>query len=169
MRKTKKMVLLSLFTAIAIVIYAIEAQLPTPIAIPGVKLGLSNMVSLSTLLILGPIECITVLILRIILGSFITGSISALLFSLAGGLLSNIGMILLYVLFNKHISLWVISMIGSILHNIGQLFIAAIIIENLKIYYYLPILLVSAIITGYFVGIGAYFIQKQFKSINTNG
>lgn len=166
MHKTKKMVVLSLFTALALVVYTVEAQIPIPIPIPGVKLGLSNMISLATLLILGPLECLTVLILRIVLGSFLTGTVSALLFSLAGGLLSNIGMILLYLVFKKGISIWVISIVGSILHNVGQLFIAGIVIENLKIYYYLPILLISGIITGCFVGIGAYFIEKHFKTIN---
>lgn len=165
MSKTKRLVLLSLLASLAIVVYVIEAQIPPLIPIPGVKLGLSNMVSLATLLIFGPSACMSVLMLRIVLGSFLTGSVSALFFSLAGGLLSNMGMILLYVLFDKYISIWIISLIGSILHNIGQLFIVALIIQNLKIYYYLPILLISAIITGVFVGLGAHFIAKYLKAI----
>ena len=166
MHKTKRLVFLSLLTSLAIVIYVIEAQLPVLVPIPGVKLGLSNMVSLSTLLIFGPAASLSVLMLRIVLGSLLTGSVSAMFFSLAGGLLSNIGMIVLYVLFKKYISIWVISIIGSILHNIGQLLVAALIIQNLKIYYYLPILLASGIITGFFVGLGAHFIPKQFKILN---
>lgn len=166
MSKTKKMVFLSLLSAIAIVVYVIEAQLPVLLPVPGVKLGLSNMVSLSALLIFGPLECLSVLTLRILLGSLLTGSVSALLFSLAGGLLSNLGMIVLYLLFKRYISIWIISIIGSILHNIGQLFVAALVIQNLKIYYYLPILLISGIITGCFVGLGSYFIQKQFTALN---
>lgn len=166
MRKTKKLVFLSLLTSLAIVVYIIEAQLPVLVPIPGVKLGLSNMVSLATLLIFGPGACLSVLSLRVVLGSLLTGSFSALLFSLAGGLLSNLGMILLYTLFKKHISIWVISMIGSILHNIGQLLVAAVVIQNLKIYYYLPILLVSGVITGFFVGLGAHFIETHIKKLN---
>jgi len=163
MSKTKRLVLLSLLASLAIIVYVIEAQIPTPIPVPGVKLGLSNMISLATLLILGPLECLGVLILRIVLGSLLTGSLSALFFSLAGGLLSNLGMIALYLLFKKYISIWIISIIGSILHNIGQLFVAALIIQNLKIYYYLPILLASGVVTGFFVGLGAYFVEKYFK------
>lgn len=166
MGKTKKLVFLSLLTSLAIVVYVIEAQLPVLIPVPGVKLGLSNMISLSTLLIFGPLECLSVLTLRIVLGSLLTGSVSAMLFSLAGGLLSNLGMIALYMLFKKYISVWVISIVGSVLHNIGQLFVAALIIQNFKIYYYLPILLISGVITGVFVGLGSYFIQKQFKGLN---
>ncbi len=166
MRKTKKLVFLSLLASLAIVIYVIEAQLPVLVPIPGVKLGLSNMVSLSTLLIFGPGACLSVLMLRIVLGSLLTGSISAMFFSLAGGLISNLGMIVLYVLFKKYISIWVISIVGSILHNIGQLLVAAFIIQNLKIYYYLPILLISGVITGFFVGLGAHFMEKQIKKLN---
>lgn len=166
MTKTKKLVFLSLLASLAIVIYIIEAQLPILVPIPGVKLGLSNMVSLSTLLVFGPLECLGVLILRIVIGSLLTGSVSAMFFSLAGGLLSNLGMIILYLIFKKHISIWVISVIGSILHNIGQLFVAAFVIQNLKIYYYLPILLISGIITGFFVGMGSSFIKKQFNGLN---
>lgn len=166
MRTTKKLVFLSLLTAIAIVVYVIEAQIPVLLPIPGVKLGLSNMVSLATLLIFGPGASMSVLVLRIVLGSLLSGSLSALFFSLAGGLLSNVGMILLYLFFKKYISIWVISIIGSILHNIGQLLVAAFVIQNLKIYFYLPILLVSGVITGLFVGFGANFIDKHFRQLN---
>lgn len=165
MRTTKKLVFLSLLTAIAIVVYVIEAQIPVLLPIPGVKLGLSNMVSLATLLIFGPGASMSVLVLRIVLGSLLSGSLSALFFSLAGGLLSNVGMILLYLFFKKYISIWVISIIGSILHNIGQLLVAAFVIQNLKIYFYLPILLVSGVITGLFVGFGANFIDKHFRQL----
>lgn len=165
MPKTKKIVFLSLLTSLAIVVYIIEAQLPVLVPIPGVKLGLSNMVSLATLLIFGPSACLSVLTLRIVLGSLLTGSVSTLFFSLAGGLLSNLGMIVLYLLFKKHISIWVISIVGSILHNVGQLLVAALVIQNLKIYYYLPILLVSGVITGFFVGLGAHFIEKHIKKL----
>lgn len=165
MSQTKKLVFLSLLSAFAIVIYIVEAQIPVLVPIPGVKLGLSNMVSLSTLLIFGPVEALIVVTLRIVLGSLLTGSISALFFSLAGGLVSNLGMIGLYLLFKKHISIWVISIMGAILHNIGQLFIAALIIQNMKIYYYLPILLISGVITGFFVGIGSHFILQHFNRL----
>lgn len=165
MPKTKKLVFTSLLASLAIVIYVIEAQLPVLVPIPGVKLGLSNMVSLATLLLFGPGACLSVLTLRIIIGSFLTASVSTLFFSLAGGLLSNLGMIALYLLFKKNISIWLISVIGSILHNIGQLLVAALVIQNLKIYYYLPILLLSGVITGFFVGLGAYFIEKHIKTL----
>ena len=166
MPKTKKLVFLSLLTSLAIVIYVIEAQIPPLVPIPGVKLGLSNMISLSTLVIFGPLEALSVMFFRILLGSLLTGSVSAMFFSLAGGFLSNLGMIGLYMIFKKHISIWVISIVGSILHNIGQLFVAGLVIQNMKIYYYLPILLVVGIITGLFVGLGADFIQSQLKNLD---
>ena len=165
-KKLQKQIYLSLLVALALVVYSIEAQIPPLVPFPGMKLGLSNMISLAALLIYGPKECLTVLILRVTLGSMFTGQMTAFFFSLAGGLLSNIGMILIYKLFKNNISIWAISVVGAVLHNIGQVFVAAIIVENMRIYYYLPILLITSIITGYFIGLGADFIFKHFSKLS---
>ncbi|MDA3732910.1 Gx transporter family protein [Niameybacter massiliensis] len=165
MNKVQKLVYLSLLCAIALVIFIIELQIPPIAPIPGLKLGLANMVSLAVLILYGPKEALTVLLLRIFLGTMITGKVSTIFFSLAGGLLSNIGMILLYKYCSKYISIWVISVVGSILHIIGQLVIAVIITNTPGIFFYAPILLVSSIVAGYFVGWGALFISKHLKKI----
>lgn len=166
MSKVQKLVYLSLLCALALVIYIIELQIPPLAPIPGLKLGLANMVSLAVLILYGPKEALTVLILRIFLGSFITGKVSSLLFSLAGGLLSNIGMIILYQYARKYINIWLISIIGSILHIIGQLTIAVLITHTPGIFFYAPFLLISSIITGYFIGLGATFICKHFRKLS---
>lgn len=166
MTSTRKLVLLSLLTTLALIVYIIELQIPPLVALPGMKLGLANMVSLATLLLFGAKEAMTVLLLRITLGSMITGQVSAFFFSLSGGVLSNIGMIILYKLFKDHVSIWAISIIGAILHSVGQLFIAAIVIQNSRIYFYLPLLLLTSIVTGYFVGLGANFIFRHFKKLS---
>lgn len=160
---TKKMVFLSFLVSIALVIYVLESQIP--VIFPGIKLGLANMVSLAALILLGWKEALTIMLLRTLLGSMFGGSMSAFIFSICGGILSNLVMILLYKFFKNSISLWTISICGAIFHNIGQLFAASIIINDFRIYVYLPVLLVSAIITGYFIGLCTKFLIAHLKNI----
>lgn len=163
MSRIKKLVFLGLLTSLAVIVYSIELQLPSLTSLPGIKMGLSNMVSLSALILLGPKEAFSVLILRILLGSLLTGQVSSMLFSLSGGILSNLGMILLYFLSKKQITLWILSMSGAILHSIGQLLVAFIIVRTPSLILYLPLLLVSSLISGYFIGLGSHFIVKHFR------
>ena len=163
MNKTKKMVVLSLMISIALVIYVIEAQIP--VLFPGVKLGLANVVSLVALIIFGWKEALIIMFLRTLLGSMFGGSMSAFMFSIAGGLLSNLVMIFLYRYFKNAISLWSISIIGAIFHNIGQLLVASFVIQDLRIYVYLPVLLIAAVIAGYFIGLCTNFLMEHLNKI----
>ena len=163
MKKTKKMVLLSILVSIALVIYLIEAQIPG--LMPGIKLGLANSISLVALILLGWKEAFLIMILRTILGSIFGGSISAFMFSIAGGILSNIVMILLYKNFKSYLSLPTISVCGAVFHNIGQLLVAAFVIQDARIYVYLPVLLISAIVTGYFIGILSSILKNRLGKI----
>ncbi|MGH4118517.1 Gx transporter family protein [Clostridium sp.] len=163
MNKTKKMVLLSILVAMALVIYLIEAQIP--VLFPGIKLGLANSISLVALLILGWKEALLIMVLRTILGSIFGGSMSAFMFSIAGGLLSNMVMILLYKYFKNYLSIPIISVCGAVFHNVGQLLVAAFILNDLRIYVYLPVLLVAAIVTGYFIGILASILKTRLEKI----
>ena len=163
MKKTRKMVLLSILVSIALVIYLIEAQIP--VLFPGIKLGLANSISLVALILFGWKEAFLIMILRTLLGSMFGGSLSAFMFSIAGGILSNIVMILLYKYLKKALSLPTISVCGAVFHNIGQLLVAAFIIKDLRIYVYLPVLLVSAIATGYFIGILTNILKNRLEKI----
>lgn len=163
MNKTKKMVFLSLITSIALVIYIIEAQIP--VLFPGIKLGLANMVSLSALILFGGKEALLIMFLRTLLGSMFGGNMSSLIFSLAGGILSNVVMIILYKYFKNSMSLWTISIVGAIFHNIGQLLVASFVINDLRIYVYLPVLLIAAILTGYFIGVCTKFFTNHINKI----
>lgn len=166
MKKTKKMVLLSMLVAIALVIYLIEAQIP--VLFPGIKLGLANSISLVALILFGWKEALLIMVLRTVLGSIFGGGVPALMFSFAGGLLSNIVMILLYKYFKNSLSLPIISVCGSVFHNIGQLLVAAFEINNLNIFLYLPVLLISAIVTGYFIGILSNVLKNRLETILTH-
>ncbi|MBU3090944.1 Gx transporter family protein [Clostridium sp. CF011] len=163
MGKTKRMVLLSMLVAIALVIYLIEAQIP--VLFPGIKLGLANSISLVALILLGWKEAFLIMILRTLLGSIFGGSMSAFMFSIAGGVLSNIVMVLLYKYLKNHLSIPSISVCGSVFHNVGQLLVAAFIINDLRIYVYLPVLLISAIVTGYFIGILSSILKSRLEEI----
>ena len=167
MNKTKKMVMLSLMVSIALIIYVVEAQVP--LLFPGIKLGLANLVSLTALIIWGPKEALLIMLLRTLLGSMFTGSMSAFLFSITGGLLSNLVMIFLYQYFRKSLSIWSISIIGAVFHNIGQLLVASFVIQDLRIYIYLPVLMVSAVVTGYFIGISTNFLTRYLNKISSLG
>jgi len=163
MKKTNKMVLLSMLVSMALVIYLIEAQIP--VLFPGMKLGLANSISLVALILLGWKEAFLIMILRTLLGSIFGGSMSAFMFSIAGGLLSNIVMMLLYKYFKDYISIPTISVCGSVFHNVGQLLVASFIINDLRIYVYLPLLLISAIVTGYFIGLLASTLKNRLEKI----
>lgn len=163
MNKTKKMVFLSLLVGMAVVIHIIEGQIP--VLFPGVKLGLANIISLFALLVLGWKEAFVIVVLRTIISSIYGGGFSVFLFSIVGGLLSNIVMIILYKFFKDGISISSISVCGAIFHNIGQLFVAAVYIQDFKIYIYLPVLLISGVITGFFVGVSVKFLCYHFKDM----
>ena len=122
---------------------------------------LKHEYQLYVLVTFGGKEAITIMILRTIIGSIFGGNIFGFLFSLAGGLLSNISMILLYNYFKDDISIPWLSIAGAIFHNIGQLLIASIVIGDFRMYIYLPVLMIAAVITGYFTGIVCYNLKKR--------
>lgn len=163
MKNTRKLLYLSMILGIALIIYFIESQIP--VLFPGIKLGLANSVSLFVLISIGGKEAILIMVLRTFLGSVFGGNLYGFIFSLSGGILSNLVMIGLYRYFKDDISIKWLSIGGSIFHNIGQLSIAAFIIKNFRIYFYLPILMISAVITGYFVGV---VVENLYKRLVKN-
>lgn len=162
--KTKKMTFLGLMVAYSLVLYIIETYIPNPlIAIfPGAKLGLSNIITLISLMILGVKETCIILTVRIILSSIFAGPISYLLFSVGGAYLSLIGMYLSSKV--KGFSIIGVSIIGAIGHNIGQLLVASIIVQNINMVGYLPFMLIASLVTGMFVGlVSKYCCPKLTK------
>ena len=170
MNKTRKMVLLSLFTTVALTVFVIEAQLPSFTAIPGIKLGLANCVTLLVLLFWSWREAGTVLIMRIILGCIFTGQAMMFLYSLAGGMFCLIAMCLVKPLFKKDMC-WLISVVGAVFHNIGQIMRAYFIVKSVAVFTYLPILIISGIITGAFTGFCIQYLyqNKHIKKLFVQG
>lgn len=165
MIETKKLTHLALLTGIALVLFVVEAQLPPLIPIPGVKLGLSNIITLVTLMLYGPRDAFMVLLTRILLGSFFCAQLMTLFFSLAGGLLCFALSVFLYRRLTLQ-TLWLLSILGACAHNIGQILVAILVTGTTAILWYLPMLLLSGIITGAFTGLVARYVLEHLKSIH---
>ena len=160
--KLKQMTTNALLTAIALTIFMVEAQIPSLVPIPGVKLGLANIITVFAMFAYTPKDALLILLVRVFLGSVFSGQISTLLYSLAGGLLCFLSMLLLRNVLSER-QLWVASVIGAVFHNIGQIMVAIVVTGTLGIVVYLPVLLVSGIIAGTFTGLCTQFLYQKLK------
>ena len=157
---TRKIALLGILTAGTIVIAILESFIPS-VGIPGVKLGLANIMILVILYELGILDAIIVNILRVVVVGLVRGSIFSMgfLMSLTGAVFS-LGIMILFYLLIKKFSIIGVSVIGSLFHVTGQVLIAMIFLGSAYVILYLPIIAISAIITGVFVGITAMLIIR---------
>lgn len=163
--KPSKITRTAILISLALSLHILESYIPAPVPIPGVKLGLANIITLYGIYFLGFKDTIIIVILRSFLGSLFAGSLGSLIFSLTGGLLSGALMFILYKYGKDVISIQSISVVGGIAHNAGQLLAAAIIMENFRIFSYMPILTVSGIIMGLFIGtISFYSFNRVYIS-----
>ena len=159
---TKQLTTMALLTAIALAIHVAEAQIPPLVAIPGVKLGLANIVTVYAAFSIGGGAAAMILIARILLGSMFGGGVMSLMYSFAGGVLCLIATLLLRrVLTMKQI--WVAGVMGAIAHNIGQILVAIVVTGTPSIVSYLPILLISGVITGTFTGFAAQAVVNRLE------
>lgn len=157
--KIRRLTTLAIFTVVALTIFVVESAIPVPVPIPGIKLGLANIVTLLVLLNFRPADALFVLLARILLSAIFAGQAMSLLYSLCGGLLCFIAMCLVNrFLCSKYI--FITSVFGALFHNAGQLFVAYLILRNVSVFTYLPFLALSAIITGLFTGLCAHYTQK---------
>ena len=168
MNKTQKLVLTSLFFAIAIILSIVEHSLPPlPLAIPGVKFGLSNIAVMYVLFFLGRKPAYAVAFLKAIFVFSTRGWIASVL-SLAGGILSITIMIVLMVIFRERVSYLILSIFGAIFHNIGQLVAVSIVYTNLYLMYYMPVLIVTGVAAGFVTSILLNIIRPAFSRIGFN-
>ena len=159
--KTKKTALLGLCISLAMILSFVESQIPAMVAIPGIKVGLPNVAIVFLLYRMGWKETVTVSIIRIVLVSILFGNAQTLTFSLAGGVLSLAGMILLKK--TNWFSCISVSIVGGILHNVGQIIAACFWTQTAQIAYYLPVLLVSGTIAGTVIGLTAGLLVKRLE------
>ena len=147
----KKTAYMGIFLALALICSYIETLIPFHIGIPGVKLGLTNIVIVWALYLLGAKEALMISVLRIILSGLMFGNAFSIAYSMAGGLLRFVIMYLFKK--TKKFKCVSVSIAGGIFHNIGQLFVAAAIVQNYSIFYYIPVLFISGTLTGLLIGI----------------
>ena len=158
---SKKVAKLGIFVALAMLFSYIEVLIPFPIGIPGVKLGIANIVVVTALYLMTPGEAFMISMVRIFLMGILFGNGVSLLYSFAGGILS----FLVMYLFRKRnwFSVIGVSALGGVFHNLGQLLSAALVIRSEKILYYFPVLLVAGVITGVLIGLLSEKIVKAMK------
>lgn len=164
MTKTKKLALLAALTAVALTIFVAEAQIPPVVPVPGVKLGLANIVTLVTMALLGRREAGAVLVVRLILGSAFAGGFSGLMFSAAGGAAAYIVMCLLIKVFPEKL-MWVVSVLAALAHNAGQLAVAVWVSGSASMLYYGTVLAAAGVITGVFTGFGTMYLTRAAKKL----
>jgi heptaprenyl diphosphate synthase len=162
MNNRSRVAFLGLFTAFAMILSFVESQIPTFVAIPGIKLGLPNIAIIIILYKFGYKEAITVSLLRVLLTSLLFGTVLSMLYSIAGAVLSFIAMILL----KKFLSIVTVSVIGGVCHNIGQIVVACLVTETAQLMYYLPVLIISGVISGIVVGLVAALSYKKIEAID---
>ena len=162
--KTKKLVLLGLLTAIALTIFMIEAQIPGLVPIPGIKLGLSNIVTVFAVFAIGSWEGAAVLFVRVFLGAVFAGNFSTVLYSATGGLCAIFVTVLLKnILTDKQ--LWVAGSLGAVAHSIGQMAAAIVISGTPSLAVYLPVMMVCSIVTGLFTGLCAQLVLNRGEKV----
>ncbi|MBQ2732957.1 MAG: Gx transporter family protein [Clostridia bacterium] len=161
--KTKKVAFLGLAIALAMVLSFVESQIPALVAIPGIKVGLPNLVMVFLLYKVGWKETVIVSIIRIVLVSLLFGNVQTMTFSIAGAVLSLLGMILLKK--TNWFSAITVSIVGGILHNIGQIIAACLWTQTAEVALYLPILLISGTVAGAVIGLIAGLLVKRLEKV----
>ncbi|MBQ6389718.1 MAG: Gx transporter family protein [Mogibacterium sp.] len=150
-----------LMAALALIFSYIEAIIPYNPGIPGIKLGIANIVTVIALYKYGWKEAVSVSVVRIVVAGLLFNGAFGMLYSLAGAAVSLLGMILLRK--TDLFSVTGVSMAAGVLHNLGQLLVAAALIEDLRIFFYFPVLLFSGIAAGILVGIASQMILRVLK------
>lgn len=162
-RKGARLASFGVFVALALIFSYIETLIPFQIGIPGVKLGLANLVIVIALYRMPVGEVYLLSVVRVVLTGFLFGNLMSILYSLAGGILS------LTVMWGmkriRSVSILGVSIAGGVFHNVGQLLAAALMVETYGVFSYLPVLLISGLLTGFVIGLAAGEMLKRIRSL----
>ena len=159
--KTKKVTVMALTVALAMILSFVESQIPAFVAIPGVKMGLAKIAVVFALYKLGWKEAVLISLIRVFLVSLLFGTGASLFYSVAGAVLSLVGMIALKA--TKLFSSVAVSVAGGVLHNVGQIAMACLLLETDVLRYYLPFLALSGILAGVVIGVVAAILVKRIR------
>jgi len=165
--EVRKLTVLALLTVIALTIFIVESMIPTLVPIPGIKLGLANIVTLFVIKRFGMKDAALVLLVRIILATILAGQAVSFLYSLAGGIMCLLVMTLINW-FLRGKAIFITSIFGAIAHNTGQILAAYFVLRMTGILAYIPFLMISGVITGLFTGLVTYFADRYIPPIERN-
>lgn len=158
----KKVAFLGMFTALALVLGWLESLIPVYPMTPGIKIGLANVTALLVLYRFGWKEACCVNLLRVVLSGILFGNLSLVLYSLSGAILSLLSMIALKK--TDRFSITGVSVAGGIMHNVGQLLLAVVLMENAAIGYYLPVLILAGTVSGVLIGMAGAFLHRHLPT-----
>ena len=161
--KTRRITEYGMLLAISLVLAYLETLLPVRVAVPGVKLGLANVMTMLLLYNRGFRDTFFFMIIRVVLAGFLFSGVSGILYSFAGGVFSICIMSILkrFPIF----SVMGVSMAGAIFHNVGQILVAVFVVDNIHILYYLPVLCVTGTITGFLIGYLTFLLIKKYNQV----
>ena len=160
----RKVAYCGMLIALAMIFSYVEALIPINFGIPGVKLGLANLVVLYGLYMMRPQEVLMVSVSRILLNGFMFGNGMSILYSLAGGLLSFI--VMLALIRSRKFSPVTVSIAGGVSHNIGQIIVAVLVLKSIQLFSYLPVLIISGMMTGAVMGILHGIVNRALRSFS---
>lgn len=158
-----KVAYFGVFTALGLIFSYVETLIPIQFGIPGVKLGLANLIIVIALYRMKLSEAYLLSIVRVLLAGFIFGNYFSIIYSLAGGILSLTVMALLRK--KGGFSVVGVSIAGGVFHNIGQLIVASVIVETFSVMYYVPVLLIAGLVTGLLIGIASDGMLKRLANL----
>lgn len=150
----------ALLAALALALTALESLIPVPLPVPGMKLGVANIVTVAAAFWLGPADAAVVLGVRIVLAAFLTGQLATLPFSLVGGACA-LAVTLAFVRFSSADRVRLAAMVAAVAHNIGQIAVAVVVTGTPEIAFYLPVLLVAGVVAGFLTGTVAQAVLNR--------
>jgi len=173
-RMTRQLVYYGIFTSLGIALHIFESMLPNPFVaiVPGARIGLANMIGLTVLVMFGLKFALAVNLMRVIMAGLLSGAVTSIFYGFAGALVSTIMMWITLELLRQRLSLVGVSVVGALGHNVAQLCVAALMIQNPRIFMYLPFMMAASIVTGIFIGltthfllarIGHYFVSQSYS------
>ena len=161
-QRVKKVANYGVLVTLALVASYVETLIPISLGVPGAKIGLANLITIVALFLMGWKDAFAISIIRIVLAGFLFGNLFAIFYSLAGALLS-----LLIMMFLKKLEFGTVavSCAGGVAHNIGQISFAVLLVENSRLFYYLPVLLIAGVLAGIVIGIIGGELIKRLKGV----
>ena len=163
----RKIAVLGMLTALMLVLGYVEHLIPIPGTVPGMKLGLSNTVLLYSVYLFSPWSTLMLMLMKVVLSGLLFGGVSAMMYSFAGGLLSTLGMLALRRV--PGVGIVGVSVAGAALHNVGQVLLAILILKTNQLLYYLAVLLLVAMGTGFLTGVAADRVLRLVQGKDGGG